>query len=242
MRVKGLAAAALACALGMGATAHAALVRDYELNGSLTDSAGSGFSLTNNGASLGAAGLSFGANQGPTLTDFNLSQYTLVTSFSLTDINGFRKLIDFKNLSTDQGLYDQGGELNFYNAATGFAGAIQANAPVQVALTRDSVGRVTGYVGGVSQFTFFDSATNLAVTDANHVLNFFRDDSVTGGNESSTGFVDYIRVYDTALSSSEIAALSVPGGVPEPATWALMIAGFGGAGVLLRRRRALSAA
>ena len=27
------------------------------------------------------------------------------------------------------------------------------------------------------------------------------------------------------------------GGVPEPATWALMIMGFGGAGVLLRRRR-----
>jgi len=28
-----------------------------------------------------------------------------------------------------------------------------------------------------------------------------------------------------------------PGGVPEPATWALMLAGFGGLGVALRRRR-----
>jgi len=31
---------------------------------------------------------------------------------------------------------------------------------------------------------------------------------------------------------------SVTGGVPEPATWALMLMGFGGAGALLRRRRA----
>ncbi|MBL8554714.1 MAG: PEPxxWA-CTERM sorting domain-containing protein [Phenylobacterium sp.] len=32
-----------------------------------------------------------------------------------------------------------------------------------------------------------------------------------------------------------------PGGIPEPGTWALMIVGFGGAGAMLRRRRALPA-
>jgi PEP-CTERM motif len=31
------------------------------------------------------------------------------------------------------------------------------------------------------------------------------------------------------------------GGIPEPATWALMIGGFGAAGTMLRRRRALAA-
>jgi hypothetical protein len=36
---------------------------------------------------------------------------------------------------------------------------------------------------------------------------------------------------------STLVAPPVEAGVPEPATWALMIAGFGGAGAMLRRRR-----
>jgi hypothetical protein len=37
----------------------------------------------------------------------------------------------------------------------------------------------------------------------------------------------------------ELAALRVAGAVPEPGTWAMLIAGFGFAGAALRRRRAL---
>jgi hypothetical protein len=36
-------------------------------------------------------------------------------------------------------------------------------------------------------------------------------------------------------------AISVTGSIPEPATWGLMILGFGGAGAMLRRRRAVAA-
>jgi hypothetical protein len=36
--------------------------------------------------------------------------------------------------------------------------------------------------------------------------------------------------------------LSNAGGVPEPASWALMIVGFGSAGAMLRRRRSLAMA
>lgn len=41
---------------------------------------------------------------------------------------------------------------------------------------------------------------------------------------------------------NEITNVSLTGGVPEPATWALMIGGFGLAGAALRRRRAVAAA
>jgi hypothetical protein len=65
--------------------------------------------------------------------------------------------------------------------------------------------------------------------------------------EASSGFVDFIRGYDRALTSAEVAELyngGVPlrftgsaAPVPEPAAWAMMIGGFALAGTTLRRRR-----
>jgi PEP-CTERM motif len=56
----------------------------------------------------------------------------------------------------------------------------------------------------------------------------------------------YTLTFQGAANSDETAFIdqvSATGGVPEPAAWALMILGFGGAGAALRgRRRALAAA
>jgi PEP-CTERM motif len=60
---------------------------------------------------------------------------------------------------------------------------------------------------------------------------------VLGGNlafnTSGTGFVE---------SSCTVGCGGPPPGVPEPATWAMMLVGFGGMGALLRRRRQVMAA
>ena len=53
-----------------------------------------------------------------------------------------------------------------------------------------------------------------------------------GGSDEGYGLDRVLFTYDGVHST---------GGVPEPATWAMMIAGFGLAGATLRRRRALSA-
>ena len=47
---------------------------------------------------------------------------------------------------------------------------------------------------------------------------------------------DFVTLDNVALRS-----LDAPGAVPEPATWAMMIIGFGGAGSMIRRRRAVIA-
>ena len=71
--------------------------------------------------------------------------------------------------------------------------------------------------------------------------------SVFGGREFS-GLIDEVSVYDRELNASEVAALyaarltGAASAVPETATWAMMIAGFGAIGGSLRQRRRATAA
>ena len=72
----------------------------------------------------------------------------------------------------------------------------------------------------------------------------------------NSGFLDGVNTLDFVVENSNLFgptglrvemtgtadAAAVPGGVPEPATWAMMLMGFGGLGALLRRRRGLAAA
>jgi hypothetical protein len=120
----------------------------------------------------------------------------------LDSVDGYRRLIDFKNATADQGLYVYGGELVFYNVAEARGGRVPANSYVQIALTREPGGAVSGYIDGVRQFLFTDS-DGLAIISPANVLRFFRDD----GSEHSSGAVARIRVYDHALSPQEIAGL-----------------------------------
>ena len=56
------------------------------------------------------------------------------------------------------------------------------------------------------------------------------------------GPIDVTRYLDPSLQAGGWTASFTSGGVPEPATWAMMLTGFGGLGALMRRRRALSVA
>lgn len=222
---------ALATAALIAAPASAALVADFQLNNSLADALG-GPAIVNNGGSLGATGITFSNNQGPTLAGFsNTAVYSIETEFYFDILGGYEKIMDFQARASDTGLYALGDTLNFYPVTTS-GSVFAAGVPVRFVLTRDAAGLVTGYIGNSAAISFVDSG-NLAVIDSE--LNFFRDDFATGGGESAPGFVNYIRIYDTALTAAQVAAL---GGVPEPASWAMLIAGFGLVGAAMRRRNA----
>ncbi len=70
------------------------------------------------------------------------------------------------------------------------------------------------------------------------------DQFAAGTNGRFTVFSDNAGEYFTGIqlesstNSFEIDNLAVAAGVPEPATWGMMILGFGAAGSLIRRRRA----
>jgi hypothetical protein len=159
-------------------------------------------------------------------------------NFEFDSTGGYREIVDFKNLTSDNGLYNQNGDLVYYPFTSTALMTIPAGAFVDVAITRDAASNtVTGYVNGVQQLQFTDSGSDAVFSSANNIINFFQDDGVTGGSESSPGVTRRIQIFDGALTGAEVAALSVGGSnVPEP-----MSIGLAGVGLslcfLLRSRR-----
>jgi hypothetical protein len=77
---------------------------------------------------------------------------------------------------------------------------------------------------------------DIAPTRTSNAGNFYG--VIAGGITRATltaASADYVAIDDFRTSTAPIVA---PGGVPEPASWALMILGFGAAGALLRRNSA----
>lgn len=195
------------------------LVADYQMRDSLNSSVGTAPALTNLGSNAFESAtiddsmrrmLSFDPNNGVALTPTDRlvtsRTYTIVMLFSLSTINDYRRLIDFKNGASNRGLYCYNGRLVFLSSALEEGGGvtITPNNFVQVALTRNSAGTITGYLNGVRQLSFTDREED-GVIDASRTLRFFRDNA--GSGEASAGQVVRLRIYNEALSGSQIAAL-----------------------------------
>lgn len=83
------------------------------------------------------------------------------------------------------------------------------------------------FTGGLIRFGFEVVPSRVVYTDGSPIPQ----------TSYSTAFYE-VDDFGITLRTGDVV---VGGGVPEPATWALMIAGFGLAGVALRRRRPIAA-
>ena len=212
MRLQLVAAAACAALFGFGAPARAALV-DFEATGS--GSQVEGFSAT------GSPGLAFFSANGSGLSvdDYGVQgDGQALGIFGDLDGDYLRGVfssgvtslsLEFGN---DDPFYTNAGDLA--TLRTFFGAALIGE--VTVALNRnDAMDQSIAFGGPV-----FDSFT-FAYTDAAGLPN-------TGGGGASTGLTEIV---------DNISYTAIVSGVPEPATWAMMIFGFGAVGAMVRAAR-----
>jgi len=206
------------CCLGAALPAKAAVVANYEFQNTLSSTILTAPDLvpfvlgTYAPAVIGGTPTTvynFGQNEGLSLDTTGLisDNYTIAALFSFNNISNYRKILDFKNLTKDRGLYTFEGQLNFFDAAIG-GPAVGPGTFLEAVLTRDSSTKlVSAYFDGNLVFSFTDSSSD-GVISVDNLLNIFQDDADVGG-ESSSGSVAGIRIFDNVLTDAEVADLDL---------------------------------
>ncbi len=210
--------AALAMAVTAQAASAATVKADYRFEDTLASSVSGAPDITDIGSGntiegglIGctpSAARGFPQGNGLRLDTSSLvapNDYSIAVLFQLADVSGFRRLIDFHDGTSDDGLYVHDGRLDFraggdHEAATP---AIAANEYAEVVLanspTADDV-----YVNGQRQLT----TPNAGILTAGSVRLF--KDNTSGGNtgEESGGQVARVRLYDGTLSETNALQLN----------------------------------
>jgi hypothetical protein len=225
----------------------------YEFSGTSTDANGGPAMTLSAGSSYVGTGVTqgvkFGKNLGPTLNGAlaNPGVYSVEMFFSLeAGSTAFIRLLDFNNGANDAGLYLEHGDVTFYGSPVGNTRAdtnIGVNTMTHLVVTRDASRIFRAYVNGAQTLSFVEPVGNQPslFSTSNGLIRFFHDN----GSEAAPGFLDYVRLYNEAISAADVKTLYGGGSplrdfntaVPEPATWAMLMLGFGATGATLRHRR-----
>jgi len=196
-------------------------IHNYELNGDATDEmGGSNLSITGAGGSWTGTGRNFvQATKIQIVADeIPDTEYAIEMVFSLVNTGTWDRIVSFHNNlgkfgcveCGEYGLYSAADKFNFYNGK-GTGGTLSDSTLTHVLIQRTASGTFELYQNGALVMSFDDSTSKEAVffgqsgsEFSTQPATFFRDDS----GENSDGFVDCIRVWDTAFSSTDANTLT----------------------------------
>ena len=122
--------------------------------------------------------------------------------------NKYNKLLDFKNRTSDNGLYLRGDQLRFYGTSGAADTRIVPGQTHTIGLQRSN-GIVTSYLDGVKQFAFVDDG-QIATYE---LLHFFLDDVDFIFQEAIPGVADEIRVTQREFAVGSDLKLDASGDV-----------------------------
>jgi hypothetical protein len=131
------------------------------------------------------------------------STYSIEMYFVFDDVTGYKRVIDWKNRTTDLGAYILSGLLDFYPYATSDSAMVVAGEYTYYVLTRNGLTKELKIYSNANLGIDFTDASNDAVIDTSHVLNFFQDDLIAQ-NEASPGAVALLDLYNYVLDSATI--------------------------------------
>lgn len=197
----------------------ATVTHNYPINGSLADSLG-GPSLVSLGGSVLPTRYDFEAGGGLSLSGaIHPESYRIDMVFELERTSSWRKIIDFKNLGSDNGLYVLDGQFVFYGSGAnqsdnqvGPAGAVEAFETYTLSLRRDAASDLVElYLDGVLQLSFEDTLHAAVFDTTGNIIYFMRDDNVTG-NEHAIGSIESIVIHDQVPVESVGWSQDVPPG------------------------------
>jgi len=137
------------------------------------------------------------------------ADHSIVMTFRLADVSGFRRLLDFSGGASDLGLYDLSGTTVLYlpdNPASSQAGTL-GTSYVQVALTSETTLAGTQWtVAYVNGTPVVAGTTAQGFRLGSGGLRFFKDNTEgTARGEQSAGALACVLVYDGALTAGEVA-------------------------------------
>jgi hypothetical protein len=197
-------------------------------NNTLADANG-GPSLVSYGGTLSSTGYAFGVNEGLSLSGTGaFDVYSIDMHFYFDNVsasfNGYQRILDFQNRSSDSGLYSHNGGLVLFatgNSLDPFgesAGQVFTNGTMaDLLVTRDASGLFSAYVNGNLAFSVMDTTGSTRFSGPGNIMYFFMDDFVSltthpNQPEAGTGLVDFIQVTTPAAPvPGPIVGAGLPG-------------------------------